>query len=181
MDDRGEHPEAEGSGRSEPAHRPVRRTGELEVYDFAGAVHNLHRTRGERGHRGRELAPCAHAFSTGRSDAQAELPRPTPGPCQPTLCPDLAAPALEVAHDNFHYIPCISRETEPEGFRMGRADDVAFSDHTNLTDWRIFLCGYPPMVNSARNRAINAGAKIEEIFLDPFELKNLRKVPRQGS
>jgi len=86
--------------------------------------------------------------------------------------------ALEAAHGNFHYIPCISRETEPEGYRQGRADDVAFSDHADLKDWRIFLCGYPPMVNSAKDRALTAGARIADIYTDPYELKDLRKKPR---
>ena len=37
--------------------------------------------------------------------------------------------ALEAAHGNFHYIPCISRDAEPEEYRHGRADDVALSNH----------------------------------------------------
>jgi NAD(P)H-flavin reductase len=86
--------------------------------------------------------------------------------------------ALEAAHDNFHYIPCISREDEPEGYRQGRADDVAFSDLADLKDWRIFLCGYPPMVNSAKDRALKAGAGVTDIYTDPYELKDLRKEPR---
>ncbi len=86
--------------------------------------------------------------------------------------------ALEAAHGNFHYVPCSSREVGPEGCRQGRADNVAFSDHGKLNGWRVFLCGHPPMVEGARARAIAAGAKIEDIYSDPYELKDLRKVPR---
>jgi NAD(P)H-flavin reductase len=85
---------------------------------------------------------------------------------------------LEAEHGNFHYIPCISRDGETEGYRQGRADDAAFSDHTDLKDWRVFLCGYPPMVNSAKDRAQGAGARLEDIYADPYELKELRKKPR---
>ena len=85
---------------------------------------------------------------------------------------------LEAEHDNFHYIPCLSGDGEAEGCRPGRADEVAFSDLENLADWRVFLCGHPPMVNSARDRAQSIGAAIEDIHTDPYELKDLRKKPR---
>jgi NAD(P)H-flavin reductase/ferredoxin len=86
--------------------------------------------------------------------------------------------ALEAAHGNFQYIPCVSREAEQEGYRQGRADDVAFSAHTDLKDWRVFLCGYPQMVYSAKDRALAAGAGTADIYTDPYELKDLRKTPR---
>lgn len=86
--------------------------------------------------------------------------------------------ALEAAHGNFHYIPCISRADAPNGYRHGRADEVAFAELADLTDWRVFLCGYPPMVDSAALRAAQAGALINEIYRDPYELKDLRKKPR---
>jgi NAD(P)H-flavin reductase/ferredoxin len=86
--------------------------------------------------------------------------------------------ALEAEYDNFQYIPCVSRDSESEGYRKGRADDVAFSDTQSLKDWRVFLCGYPPMVNSATDRALSMQAKIEDIYTDPYELKDLRKQSR---
>ena len=86
--------------------------------------------------------------------------------------------ALEAEYDNFQYIPCVSRDSESEGYRKGRADDVAFSDTQSLKDWRVFLCGYPPMVNSATGRALSMQAKIEDIYTDPYELKDLRKQSR---
>jgi NAD(P)H-flavin reductase/ferredoxin len=87
---------------------------------------------------------------------------------------------LEKAHSNFHYIPCISRAEghEAEAIRKGRADDMAFADHPDLQDWRIFLCGYPPMVHSAHEKALSSGAQIADILTDPYELKDLRKLPR---
>ncbi|NQV54607.1 MAG: 2Fe-2S iron-sulfur cluster binding domain-containing protein [Rhodospirillales bacterium] len=85
---------------------------------------------------------------------------------------------LEAAHSNFSYIPCVSRGDAAEGYRPGRADDVAFSEHAGLKDWRIFLCGYPPMVHCANDRALRAGAAIADIYTDPYELKELRETPR---
>ncbi len=86
--------------------------------------------------------------------------------------------ALEAAHDNFQYIPCVSQVEASEDFHQGRADDVAFADLADLTDWHVFLCGYPPMVNNAKDCALAAGAKITDIYTDPYELKDLRKMPR---
>lgn len=87
--------------------------------------------------------------------------------------------AMEAAHGNFQYIPCFSGEAgEAEGYRQGRADDVAFSEHTDLKDWRVFLCGNPRMVYSGRDQALTAGARIADIYADPYELKDLRKKPR---
>jgi NAD(P)H-flavin reductase/ferredoxin len=86
--------------------------------------------------------------------------------------------ALDAKHDNFYYGPCLSHDIRTEGYRQGRADDIAFSDHTDLKDWRVFLCGYPPMVYSAKNRALNAAALATDIYADPFELKELRTIPR---
>jgi NAD(P)H-flavin reductase/ferredoxin len=86
--------------------------------------------------------------------------------------------ALQEEHGNFHYKPCISRETAPNGYHQGRADDIAFNEHSDLKDHRIFLCGYAPMVYSAETRARRAGASLAEIYTDPYELKDLREKPR---
>ncbi len=86
--------------------------------------------------------------------------------------------ALQATYDNFHYVPCVSGDGAHEGYRQGRADDIAFDAHANLNDWRVFLCGYPKMVYSATTWAVSANAKADDIFADPYELKDLRKEPR---
>jgi len=64
------------------------------------------------------------------------------------------------------------------GCRPGRAESVAFSDLAELPGWRVFLCGYPPMVHSAKRHAYLAGAALDDILTDPFELRELRQTPR---
>ncbi len=88
--------------------------------------------------------------------------------------------SMEMTYQNFQYIPCVSGDVKgsANGLRAGRADDVAFTDHPDLADWRVFLCGYPPMVHSAQERARFAGAQIADIYTDPYELKDLRKIAR---
>ena len=85
---------------------------------------------------------------------------------------------LAAAHPEFHYHPCVSGLVVPEGHRAGRAEAVAFGDHGDLTGWRVFLCGYPPMVQGARKQAYLAGAAMADIYADPFELRELRQKPR---
>lgn len=85
---------------------------------------------------------------------------------------------MAVRHENFDYVPCLSGTPVAKGCREGRAESVAFSDHSELDGWRVFLCGYPPMVHSAKKLAYLAGAALEDILTDPFELLELRQTPR---
>lgn len=86
--------------------------------------------------------------------------------------------ALEARHDNFVYWPCLSGGNAPKGARGGRADEVAFADHGGLRGWRVFLCGYPPMVEKARKIAYLAGAALDQIHAERFDLRELRIKPR---
>lgn len=85
---------------------------------------------------------------------------------------------LADAESNFHYHPCVSGPTVPNRHHAGRADRVALDAHSDLSGWRVFLCGYPPMVQSARKQVYLGGASMADIYADPFELRDLRKTPR---
>ncbi|NIA67253.1 2Fe-2S iron-sulfur cluster binding domain-containing protein [Pelagibius litoralis] len=85
---------------------------------------------------------------------------------------------LQTLFPNFHYVPCLSGDAPPQGYRAGRAEAVALGDFPDLTNWRIYLCGYPPMVNAAQRKCYLAGARMDDIHADPFELKELRSSPR---
>ena len=76
---------------------------------------------------------------------------------------------LSARIENFHYHSCLSGESAA-GCRAGRADVVALADHSNLQGFRVYLCGLPPMVHSARKAAFLAGAALPDIYADPFEL-----------
>ncbi len=71
-------------------------------------------------------------------------------------------------YSNFHYIPCLSGTDVPVGFQGGRAVDIALTTHSNLTGWRVFLCGNPDMVKSARKKAYLAKAAMNDIYADAF-------------
>lgn len=84
---------------------------------------------------------------------------------------------LAAEYQNLSYTPCLSLE-EVENTRHGRAEEVALTDHPDLAGWRVYLCGYPPMVHDMQRRAFMAGAALPDIFIDPFELRDLRTKPR---
>ncbi|MDP6688349.1 MAG: FAD-binding oxidoreductase [Alphaproteobacteria bacterium] len=90
--------------------------------------------------------------------------------------------ALAREWENFFYIPCLSGEADEAraaiAARAGRAEDVALADHDNLEGWAVYLCGYPPMVKTAKKRAFLAGAELQNILTDPYEMQDLRKLPR---
>ena len=85
---------------------------------------------------------------------------------------------LAARHENFEYIPCISGDDAATGFRAGRADAIALADETDLSGWRVFLCGHPAMVNAIRKLAYMAGAALADIMADPFDFQELRTAPR---
>ncbi len=77
----------------------------------------------------------------------------------------------------FHYVGTASRD-DTANARRGRAEVLALADHPKLEGWRVFLCGHPEMVRSARKKTYLAGAAMQDIHADPFELKDLRTTPR---
>lgn len=81
---------------------------------------------------------------------------------------------LDKTHRNFHYMPCVSSNEITGSAQQGRADSLAFSEHQDLQGWQVFLCGNPDMVYSAIDLAQQQGAGKDDIFADPFELKDLR-------
>ena len=82
--------------------------------------------------------------------------------------------AMAEEHANFTYRACVSGERG----QSGRAENVAFAEHPGLDGYRVYVCGYPPMVYAARKTAFLMGAALADIYADPFELRDLRSKPR---
>lgn len=100
---------------------------------------------------------------------------------RPGLYLDARLRRLQAEHGNFRYIPCLSGDPPRGDERAGRAEAVAFADLDDLAGWRVYLCGYPPMVRAARRTAYLRGAALDDIYADPFELRERRRVPREGA
>ncbi len=80
---------------------------------------------------------------------------------------------------NITYYPCISGGQVPEGsYITGRASDIAFNQHQDLSDFRVYLCGNPDMVKEAQLKAFLNGAEMQHIYVDPFSYKDNRTQSR---
>jgi len=75
---------------------------------------------------------------------------------------------LAQTHPNFNYVPCISEGEAKAGYAPRMVLDIALADNPDLSGWRVFLCGNPNMVNTAKQQTFFAGASMRDIFADPF-------------
>lgn len=71
-------------------------------------------------------------------------------------------------HSNFQYVPCVSGVAVESGANQGRATNVALQQNPKLSDWRVYVCGDPAMVNDTSRAVFMAGASLKEIYSDPF-------------
>jgi len=76
--------------------------------------------------------------------------------------------ALAANHSRFTYQACVSEALPGPGEVHGRPPEVALRDIPDLTNWRVYLCGSPRMVEAGRIAVFLAGAASAEIFADPF-------------
>lgn len=88
---------------------------------------------------------------------------------------------IEKNNTNFDYRPCLSpkndAETTPK-ITLGYCNEIALNEITPSGDTLLFLCGNPDMVNQTRKKAFLAGIASKNIYVDPFEYKDLRKASR---
>lgn len=81
---------------------------------------------------------------------------------------------LSAEYENFEYIPCISGDEDLPDCQKGRANDLALQHISDLKNWNIYLSGLPAMVNTTRKLAYLSGVPMSQIYIDPFEMKDLR-------
>lgn len=80
---------------------------------------------------------------------------------------------LERRHANFSYHPCLSGAEVPEGYTAGRVHEAALRETPDLKGWRVFLCGHPEMVKATRKKAFLAGASLQDIHADAFNVSHV--------
>ena len=78
--------------------------------------------------------------------------------------------SLARQYSNFSFVFTVSGDNAVSGLARGRPDDLAFSQHKHLKNWRVYLSGAPSMVNATCKRALLAGASMHQIFENPFEI-----------
>jgi len=79
---------------------------------------------------------------------------------------------LERRFPNFAYYPCLSGANVPPGYTSGRVHEAALRETPALKGWRVFLCGHPDMVKITRKKAFLAGASMQDIQADAFNVSH---------
>jgi ferredoxin-NADP reductase/ferredoxin/truncated hemoglobin YjbI len=84
--------------------------------------------------------------------------------------------ALTQDYKNFHYQYCTNisapnnaQITQDERRSYGLLTDIAFTQHNQLKDYRVYLSGNPTMVQIAQEKALALDANARWIYSDPFE------------
>ncbi len=78
--------------------------------------------------------------------------------------------ALEHAHPNFHYHPCVSEPGTATGLLQGRLEPHVETclDKAAVPQTRAYLCGAPAFVYAMRKRLFLKGLRSGHIHCDPF-------------
>ena len=79
---------------------------------------------------------------------------------------EMRAMADEV--ENFYYYPCVGQDSVPKGIFSARENQKALADRSDLSGWRVYLCGHEEMVTSTKEKTFLAGASLNDIYSDPF-------------
>lgn len=71
-------------------------------------------------------------------------------------------------HDQMRYTPCVLHGDIPKGGLQGNIVDLVRDAMPSLSGWRVFLCGDPPIVDELKRMCFLAGARMTDIYSDPF-------------
>jgi CDP-4-dehydro-6-deoxyglucose reductase len=71
---------------------------------------------------------------------------------------------------NLKYVPVISNATPEDAWtgRTGFVHQAVLQDHPDLSDYQVYACGAPIVVDSARHDYDKAGLPEEEFYADSF-------------
>ncbi len=87
---------------------------------------------------------------------------------------------LETDYPNFHYYPSVSKDEISSKYIQGRASEVALQKHVNLSNFEVFLCGLPDMVNAVKEVIVSNGISEKYIHTDAFDFSNGIKNNKQS-
>jgi NAD(P)H-flavin reductase len=76
--------------------------------------------------------------------------------------------AWAAAHRNFTFVPVLSDPEDGSTGRLGNVADAVAEDFPDMTGFKCYVAGPPPMVAAAVKLAAAAGAGSDDIHADPF-------------
>lgn len=71
-------------------------------------------------------------------------------------------------HDNIQVHVVVTTGGEGSEFRSGLVTDAVMKDFPDLSGWRAYLCGAPPMVEAASLLVKQRGVLVEHVYADAF-------------
>jgi ferredoxin-NAD(P)+ reductase (naphthalene dioxygenase ferredoxin-specific) len=75
---------------------------------------------------------------------------------------------LQREHENLHLHVVVTSDADPREHRSGLVTDAIESDLSDLSAWRAYLCGSPPMVEAATLLVKRKGIAPERMYADAF-------------
>ena len=73
-------------------------------------------------------------------------------------------------HVDFHYVPCVRQGPLPDGGYLGEVQEAVAKKFTDLSGWRVFLCGNRNQVHAVQRNSYLAGASMADIFLEAIAI-----------
>jgi CDP-4-dehydro-6-deoxyglucose reductase len=72
-------------------------------------------------------------------------------------------------HSNFTYVPVLSEPGNDWQGRTGWVHESVLAEHTDLSDFDVYMSGPPPMIDAGKKAFIAHGLSEEHFFSDAFE------------
>lgn len=76
--------------------------------------------------------------------------------------------ALAREHEHLHVQLIVAADEDEAGYRVGLVTDAVAADWRDLTGWRVYLCGPPPLVEAGVFLARQRGVDTDHIHADAF-------------
>ncbi|ABE31134.1 2Fe-2S iron-sulfur cluster binding domain protein [Paraburkholderia xenovorans LB400] len=72
----------------------------------------------------------------------------------------------------FQYVPVLSRPGSEWAGRQGYVQHAVCEDFADLSEYAVYLCGSPTMINDARRHFLEKGASINHLYADSFTFQH---------
>ena len=79
---------------------------------------------------------------------------------------------LAARHDDFRYVPVLSRADDAWAGARGYVQDAVLADHDDLSEHALSLCGSPAMIADARRVFLAHGASVRYVYADSFTFQH---------
>ena len=79
---------------------------------------------------------------------------------------------LAAQHEDFRYVPVLSRADDGWCGARGYVQDAVLSDHPDLSEHAVYLCGSPVMIADAQRAFVANGASVRYLYADSFTFQH---------